>query len=384
VAGGIARALAAPRVARVTPRILPAPAEHAGDTARLALEWQRHWLADAPRTQRFADAVRRAVAGGRDFVDLGCGHGLMSLAARRAGAGRIIAIESARATVDLAARVLAANGASDVELIHGHSEFVTLDDRVDVIAMDFIGDSGFSPHHVRCLLDARDRWLRPGGTLIPAAIEMRAALARRVTPPDSEICVWQGDAADLVSRVVAVGEYDLGAMTSPIVRAEARIPVSAAARAEGVVWFFRAVLHAGDPPIELTNEPGAPERSARPGYFVPFDAALNVEAGDAVLARVTGNAQQDTYRYSATLERPGVAARVCGVSTYPVPDLWPARPAQAAPRPRLNADGLAALEALRARIDGVSEGRVIADLVASGALPTLAAARRFLRKLVDP
>lgn len=367
------------------PRVLPAPAEHAGDTARLALEWQRHWLADAPRTRQFAAAVRRAVAGGRDFVDLGCGHGLLSLVARAAGAGRVIAIESARANVDLAARVLAANGASDVELIHGHSEFVTLDDRVDVVAMDFIGDSGFSTHHVRCMLDARDRWLRPGGVLIPAAVEMRAALARRATPPvGSEECIWLGDAADLASRVVTAGGYDFLAMTGPIVRGEARITIDAPACADGVVWFFRALLHTGSPPIALTNEPGTADRSARAGYFVPFDAPLDVHAGDVVLARMGGNAAADTFGYSATLERPGAPAALRGVATHPAPQLWPARPASGASRPRLSADGLAALTALSARLDGVPEGRVIADLVASGALPSLAAARRFVRKLVDP
>jgi hypothetical protein len=261
---------------------------------------------------------------------------------------------------------------------------VTLDDRVDVVAMDFIGDSGFSTHHVRCMLDARDRWLRPGGVLIPAAVEMRAALARRATPVGSEACIWLGDAADLASPVVPAGRYDFLAMAGPIVRGEARIAVGAADRADGVVWFFRAVLHAGPPSIELTNEPGAPDRSARAGYFVPFDAPLDVHAGDVVLARMGGNAAADTFGYSATLERPGAPAELRGVAAHPAPQLWPARPASSVARPRISADGLAALTALRARLEGVPEGRVIADLVASGALPTLAAARRFVRKLVDP
>ena len=96
--------------------------------------------------------------------------------AARAGAARVYAVE--RTTVAVLARDLAAaNGLAEIiEVIHGDVLDVELPEPVDVIVSEWLGGFGIDEGMLAPVIAARDRWLKPGGTMIPQSVTAWAAL----------------------------------------------------------------------------------------------------------------------------------------------------------------------------------------------------------------
>jgi precorrin-6B methylase 2 len=120
-------------------------------------------------------AYRRAIfrhCRDKNVVEIGCGSGILSIFAAKAGARRVIAIEESR-IADLAAAMFEANGVADrVELRRANSRDVSLDEPADVIIHEVLGSDPFGENILPFLEDARDRMLAPGGILIPSALDV--------------------------------------------------------------------------------------------------------------------------------------------------------------------------------------------------------------------
>jgi predicted RNA methylase len=120
-------------------------------------------------------AYRRAIfrhCKDRTVVEIGCGSGILSIFAAKAGARRVIAIEEST-IADLAAAMFEANGVADrVELRRANSRDVSLDERADVIIHEVLGVDPFGENILPFIEDARERMLAPDGILIPSALEV--------------------------------------------------------------------------------------------------------------------------------------------------------------------------------------------------------------------
>jgi protein arginine N-methyltransferase 1 len=131
---------------------------------------------DALRMDAYARAIAQSVRPGHVVVDLGCGSGIFSLLALRAGARRVHAIDINPAAW-LARDLAAANGFADRLEVHEKSSFdVELPERADVIIADMRGSSPFYEQNLAALEDARRRWLTPGGVLLPSRDRLFVAL----------------------------------------------------------------------------------------------------------------------------------------------------------------------------------------------------------------
>ena len=109
-------------------------------------------------------------------LDVGAGSGILSVFAARAGAARVYAVERTSAAV-LAQELAAANGVAEiVQVIHGDVMDVELPERVDVIVSEWLGGFGIDEGMLVPVIVARDRWLKPGGVMIPRLVMAWAAL----------------------------------------------------------------------------------------------------------------------------------------------------------------------------------------------------------------
>ncbi|GAA4884879.1 SAM-dependent methyltransferase [Saccharopolyspora cebuensis] len=137
--------------------------------------------ADEVRNTAYAGAIDR-LAPGRTAVEIGTGkHALWSIAAVRAGAEHVYAIEALPAYAELARETIAQAGLSDrITVLDGLSTEVELPERVDLCISEIIGCIGGSEGTEAVLADARDRFLKSDGRSIPhrcvttvAAVDVR-------------------------------------------------------------------------------------------------------------------------------------------------------------------------------------------------------------------
>jgi hypothetical protein len=132
-------------------------------------------LKDEERTESYRRAVRAAVRPSDVVCDLGTGTGILAIEAARSGARKVYAIELDPAMARISRQVITENGYSDaITVIEGASQEVELPEKVDVLTSDVTGFFGIS-EEMEAFFQARDRWLKPGGRLVPNLIDLLIA-----------------------------------------------------------------------------------------------------------------------------------------------------------------------------------------------------------------
>jgi precorrin-6B methylase 2 len=140
-------------------------------------------LHDDRRTNDYIAALRRAVQPADIVLDIGTGTGVLAIAAARAGARHVYAVEASD-IADVAERVFAANGVQDrVTLIRGWSRDIKLSEPADLLVAEVIGNEPLEEEILETTLDARRRLLKPGARLIPHTLEL---VVRPVLLPNAE------------------------------------------------------------------------------------------------------------------------------------------------------------------------------------------------------
>lgn len=158
---------------------VPADAEAQPEfLARTFAAWrsQRGMLADVHRTGSFERAISAVVRPGMTVADVGCGSGILSLFAARAGAARVHALEATR-MIDDAAEVAHANGFADrIDFVAGDARHFQAADRLDAVIGEWIGMYLFEEwRHFDAFASVRDRCLRPGGVVMPRRVRLYLA-----------------------------------------------------------------------------------------------------------------------------------------------------------------------------------------------------------------
>jgi protein arginine N-methyltransferase 1 len=271
----------------------------------LVLDEHRAYLADVPRVEAFDAALRALIRPGDVVVDLASGTGILGLLALRAGASRVYAIEMG-SIVELAREIARANGFADrFVAIQDVSTRATLPEKADLIVMDGAGRFGFDGGGVETLSDARRRFLKAGGLIIPASLTLSIAPCEAAEPLE-HIAFWSRPvcglsfapastiarntgyprhiaAHELLSIPADIATFDPSRQTAPFsARASSRIERRGAVH--GIAGWFAARLAAG---VTLTNAPGAPNRIDRRNVFLPLSERVSVEPGDVVCTALT-------------------------------------------------------------------------------------------------
>ena len=151
-------------------------------------------LHDSRRTKDYLAAIAAAVRPQDVVLDIGTGSGILAVAAARAGARRVYAVEASD-IVGVAERVFAVNGVDDrVTLVAGWSRQIELPEPADLLVSEVIGSEPFEEELLETTLDARRRLLKPDARLIPNTLTL---FARPLLVPDAE------------ARLHAIGRRDV-------------------------------------------------------------------------------------------------------------------------------------------------------------------------------
>ncbi|HYO91254.1 MAG TPA: class I SAM-dependent methyltransferase, partial [Pyrinomonadaceae bacterium] len=134
------------------------------------LPLHRSMLRDRVRCEAFRQALIKSVQPNYVVLDVGAGTGILSLLAVQAGARRVYAVERT-SIVNLTRQLIAANGAQQqVQVIHGDMESIELPEQVDLIVSEWLGGYGVDEGFLPAVLSARERWLKPGGLMLPERV----------------------------------------------------------------------------------------------------------------------------------------------------------------------------------------------------------------------
>jgi protein arginine N-methyltransferase 1 len=129
-------------------------------------------LKDEVRTKSYRDAILQNGHLFRDKVvlDVGCGTGILCMFAAQSGARRVIGVDMS-SIIEQAGAIVAANGFADIiTLVRGKVEEIELPhgiEKVDIIISEWMGYCLLYESMLDTVLFARDKWLAPGGIMLP-------------------------------------------------------------------------------------------------------------------------------------------------------------------------------------------------------------------------
>jgi protein arginine N-methyltransferase 1 len=185
------------------------------------------------------------------------------------------------------------------------SSDVTLPERVDAIVCDQIGHFGVEAGLVEYGADARDRFLKPGGIMLPARIDLFVAPVEASELFD-QVQFWTrrpggfdfvparrwaantGYPTHLPRKALLGGsvrahQIEMATITPAPFSFNTALTVERAGTLHGLGGWFSAQLSSG---TVLSNGPDANPRLYRRNVFFPIDAPVAVDAGDVVEAQM--------------------------------------------------------------------------------------------------
>lgn len=263
------------------------------------------YVADRIRREQFQAAIVKTIKAGDHVADLGCGSGILGLLCLQAGAGRVYGIDSTT-MIEVARETFSRAGwAEQAIFIRGHSHRVELPEPVDLVICDHVGYFGFDYGIVHTLQDARRRFLKPGGGLIPArlrlhlgAVESESCRAKAegwgaegVPAEFHWLCQHTVNAKHAVQlppeavlgSPARLGDIDLRADHPDFFSWTAELPIERDGMMHGLAGWFECELAEG---VWMTNSPLVDRAIQRPQAFLPIDEAVPVKAGDSVKVRI--------------------------------------------------------------------------------------------------
>ena len=139
----------------------------------------------------YGEAIAAAVRPGDVVLDLGCGSGILSLMAARAGARKVYAVDRAAILDD--ARETARRNRLDgrIEFIASTFDDLVLPERADLVVHELIGSRFWDEGLLSAVAQARQRHLAPGGRLLPFRIDVFVAPTRYLSELERSLAFWR-------------------------------------------------------------------------------------------------------------------------------------------------------------------------------------------------
>jgi type I protein arginine methyltransferase len=276
-------------------------------------------IADRIRVDAYAEALRRTVREESIVAEIGTGPGIFAVLACQLGASRVYAIEPAE-IIQVAREVAAANGCGDkIEFIEQFSNRVALPIRADVILSDLRGILPLFERHIPAIVDARRRFLAPGGVMIPRRDTLWAAIVEAPNPYSEIVDPWDKNPLSqnlAPGRVLAVNDaqkvrvspsqllsghrlwttLDYATIENRDVRGNLEWTVERAGTGHGIVVWFDADL-AED--VGFSNAPGAPE-TVYGSFFFPWTQPVPLKQGQTVCVNLAAKLVENDYLWRWT------------------------------------------------------------------------------------
>ena len=253
------------------------------------------------RLDLYSEAVKASIKPGDTVADLGCGFGVLGVLCLKHGASKVWGIDNSDAIHVAREMVDRAGLAESYHCIAGSTFTTELPEKVDVIICDHVGFFGFDYGMIGMLRDAKKRFLKPGGVIMPQALQLMVAgvstkayddisgpWERESTPSEYR---WLREASintkharefapeEMLSDAARLGAIDLLADGPDFFSFSATLTMARDGVFHGLAGWFDCLL-GGD--IWMTNSPVEDRSIKRPQAFLAVEQPFAVTAGDVV------------------------------------------------------------------------------------------------------
>lgn len=272
-------------------------------------------LSDGVRMRAYEQAIKQTVKPGDVVIDLGAGTGILGFLALKAGAARVYAIEKSDA-IDLARSVAEKNGFLDrMTFLNEPSKNVTLPEKADVLVSETLGSFGIDENTLPVTIDARNRFLKPNGIVLPQGIKLYLA---PVEAPDScrKIDFWRMihgidfsparevfvkklmiesiSQSQLLAEHQCFADFDFNQENSANHRNTLLLNLKSPGVIHGFAGWFELSLADG---VSFSTAPDKPATHWKQAFF-PIADSINVIAGD--ILELTMNVEPQSEQLDGT------------------------------------------------------------------------------------
>jgi protein arginine N-methyltransferase 1 len=266
---------------------------------------------DTRRVEAYQRALQLLVKPNSVVVDIGTGLGLFAFLASQAGARKVYAIESSE-VIAVARELATINGYFDrIEFIENMSNRVNLPEPADMIVSDLAGATPFYAQSVPSIIDARKRFLKPRGVLIPkcdvlwAGVVNAASFHARIAPSTDRTLGLDMSLAwnmatnitcnkkfpDLLTEPQRLAILDYSELEHPNVHTQVIWHMTRAGIGHGIsVWFDRILANG----VHLSTAPSEPD-TVHGRLFLPWPEPVQLDENDAVVVDLRAEFQNNAY-----------------------------------------------------------------------------------------
>ncbi|XP_066393949.1 probable protein arginine N-methyltransferase 3 [Miscanthus floridulus] len=275
----------------------------------------REMLGDKVRTDAYRDAIlgNPSLLSGATVLDVGCGTGILSLFAAKAGASRVVAVDGSAKMASVATQVAKNNGllydenvkaepkqgsAQLISVVHTKAEELNQKIQVpqngfDVLVSEWMGYCLLYESMLSSVLYARDHFLKPGGAILPDTATILGAgfgkggtclpfwenvygfdmscIGKEVTSTSARFPVVDVlSSQDIVTETAVLHSFDLASMKESEMDFTASFELrlsESSATVPGVTWCYGIVLwfdtgftnrFCKEKPVVLSTSPFSP------------------------------------------------------------------------------------------------------------------------------
>ncbi len=285
-------------------------------TARLGADWVLSQLVpiwhvpmmnEQERNQAFHDGLASVVTPDKRVFEIGTGSGLLAMMAARLGAREVYTCEAVGLIAETASRIVARNGFQDrIKVLAKPSHAVRLEAdlpaKADILVHEIFSSELLGEHVLPAIEDAKQRLLKPGGEVLPAAASIMIALVGgdalgrnlhvgesfgfdlrdfNAIHPKKRPLYREDLAPVLMSDAVEAFRFDFaGASAFPAEKKRLRIATTGGGLCYGIIQWIRIELSAG---VQFENHPSRVRPVSNWQHTIyGFDEPVHLDAGAVV------------------------------------------------------------------------------------------------------
>jgi len=250
------------------------------------IEIHREMLQDRTRTEAYRDAMVKNPSVFKDKIvmDIGCGTGILSMFAVRAGAKHVYAVDRSAIANSATANVFENGMADKITVLRTSVEAIKLPvDHVDIIVSEWMGYFLLYESMLDSVLHAADKWLADDGIILPndcnimlAAADAEGIYSKHVSYWDdvygfkmpcmktscfTEASLLVVPVKDIITNAATVFSIDINKRTKQEqldFKSEFSFKATRDGRCSSIVGYFDVGFKLPEQNVVLTTEPVAP------------------------------------------------------------------------------------------------------------------------------